>query len=67
MSSYYRLFVNEERTVLFRIWAGAIECALRPTPAHTWGPPITLLEERNGVLVQPTTEEVGQLAEGAGS
>lgn len=45
----YGLWVNEERTVLVRVWAdGKVEVALRETPDHTWGPPIHLLEERVG-------------------
>ena len=50
----YRLYVNAERTVLVRIWEGddaektpsAVEAATRETPAHTWGPPIWLHEEK---------------------
>lgn len=44
----YSLFVNEERTVLVRIWkaTGLVEAAFRASPAHTWGPPIVLLQER---------------------
>ena len=41
-----RLFVNEERTRLIRIWAnGTVELALRESPDHTWGPPVYLTEE----------------------
>jgi len=43
----YQLFVNEARTVLVRIWSnGVIEVALRDHPSDTWGPPITLTEEK---------------------
>lgn len=42
-----RLFVNEERTVLVRIWAnGMVEVARREAPDHVWGPPVYLIEER---------------------
>jgi len=42
----YRLFVNEERTVLVTLWAsGVLTVATRETPAHTWGPPTYLKEE----------------------
>jgi hypothetical protein len=42
-----RLWVNAERTVLVRLWAsGKVEVATRETPAHTWGPPIYLDEEK---------------------
>lgn len=41
------LYVNEERTVLVRIWAsGTAEVARRDEPWHTWGPPVYLTEER---------------------
>lgn len=43
----YRLWVNEARTVLVRMWAnGIVEVATREHSSHTWGPPITLVEER---------------------
>lgn len=42
-----RLFVNDERTVLVRLWAsGVMEIAVRETTAHTWGPPRFLKEEK---------------------
>ena len=42
----YRLWVNEARTVLVRMWEnGTVEVAVRDTPAHTWGPPVLLEEE----------------------
>jgi hypothetical protein len=45
--SGYRLWVNDARTVLVRLWAnGTIEVAVRPTPEHTWGPPVVLAEEK---------------------
>jgi hypothetical protein len=44
--SDYRLFVNDERTVLVRIWSdGQAETATREDPSHTWGPPVALSEE----------------------
>lgn len=40
------LYVNEERTVLVRVWSdGRLEVALREMPNHSWGPPIWLTEE----------------------
>lgn len=42
----YRLWVNEERTYLFRLWEdGTAEVATRESPAHTWGPPLSMAEE----------------------
>lgn len=47
MSTSYRLWVNDARTILIRLWdSGAIEVAFRDSPEHTWGPPITLTEEK---------------------
>lgn len=41
-----RIWVNEERTVMVRLWSeGTVEVARRDTPAHTWGPPVYLKEE----------------------
>jgi hypothetical protein len=48
----YRLYVNEERTVLVRIWKdGSVEVAIREDPSHTWGPytwgpPVIVKEEK---------------------
>ena len=43
----YRLWVNDARTVLVRLWeGGTCEVATRETPAHTWGPPTILVEEK---------------------
>ncbi len=43
----YRLWVNDERTVLVRVWdSGNCEVATREYPSHTWGPPVYLEEER---------------------
>lgn len=38
------LYVNEERTILFRRYADSdtAEVATRETPAHTWGPPTSM-------------------------
>lgn len=37
----YKLWLNEERTVMVREWdSGKMEVALRETSAHVWGPPI---------------------------
>lgn len=44
----YRLFVNDARTVLVRIWdenPHVAEVATRDDPAHTWGPPVLVREE----------------------
>lgn len=42
----YRLWVNEERTVMVRLWAdGRVEVATREYSWHTWGPPVYLIEE----------------------
>lgn len=42
----YRLWVNEERTVLVRFWDdGKVEVAVRSHASHTWGPPVKLVEE----------------------
>jgi hypothetical protein len=44
--SDYRLFINDERTVLLRIWPdGATEIATREDSSHTWGPPVVVREE----------------------
>lgn len=46
-SKPHRLWVNETRTVLFRFWEdGPAEIAMRATEADTWGPPITMKEEK---------------------
>lgn len=45
----YRLWVNDERTLLVRLWEdggqGHVEVATREAPDHTWGPPTYLTEE----------------------
>lgn len=43
----YRLWVNDESTVLVRLWSsGVIEAATRSEPGVTWGPPTRLREEQ---------------------
>lgn len=43
----YRLWVNEARTVLVRVWEdGTAEVATRETAEHTWGPPVPVAEEK---------------------
>jgi hypothetical protein len=49
----YRLFVNEDRTIMVRMWSApvfgkdeVVEVAVRDTPAHIWGPPVVLKEEK---------------------
>jgi hypothetical protein len=43
----YRVWVNDERTVLLRVWnSGEAEIAMRDKEAHSWGPPIRMVEER---------------------
>lgn len=43
----YRLWVNETRTVLVRLWkSGTVEVATRESPQHTWSPPILCDEEK---------------------
>lgn len=47
LAAEYRLFVNEERTVMVRLWpSGVAEVARREHPSHTWEPPTVLKEER---------------------
>jgi len=47
LDATYRLWVNDARTVLVRIWSnGSCEVATRETPNHTWGPPVYLAEEK---------------------
>jgi len=42
-----RLWVNDEGTVLVRLWAsGTVEVATRDEPGDIWGPPVYLKEER---------------------
>jgi hypothetical protein len=47
VTATYRLWVNEDRTVLVRQWEdGTVEVATREHASHTWGPPVTLTEEK---------------------
>lgn len=43
----YRIWVNEERTVLVTLWIARrmLTVARRNHPSHTWGPPEYLTEE----------------------
>jgi hypothetical protein len=43
----YRIWVNEARTVLVRIWetSGMVEVCLRDEKGAIWGPPIRVTEE----------------------
>lgn len=42
-----RIFVNKERTVLVSVWQnGTMTVATREHPSHTWGPPVTVTEEK---------------------
>jgi hypothetical protein len=46
MSAPYRLWVNEARTMLVRLWPdGTAEVATRPSPDHVWGSPVPLNED----------------------
>lgn len=43
----YRLWVNDERTLLVRVWEdGTCEVARRDDGVETWGPPTLLTEEK---------------------
>jgi hypothetical protein len=43
----YRLWVNDERTILVTLWPdGKVEVATRLTSSDIWGPPVYLTEER---------------------
>ena len=42
----YRIWVNDDRTILVRLWEnGAMEVSTRPNQSGTWGPPIRVNEE----------------------
>ncbi len=46
MSEEYILFVNDERTVLLRIWTnGTMEVCRREDPYGIWGPPTIVKHE----------------------
>ena len=43
----HRIWVNEQRTVLVTLWEnGVVHVATREHASHTWGPPTTLIEEK---------------------
>jgi hypothetical protein len=44
----YRLWVNDDSTILVRLWldSGTVEVATRPDRDATWGPPVVLGEEQ---------------------
>ena len=42
----YKLFVNDDSTVLVRVWAnGEVEVSFRSERAAIWGPPIRVVEQ----------------------
>lgn len=42
-----RVFVSDDRQTLVRFWqSGEVEVARRESPGATWGPPMTLIEEK---------------------
>jgi hypothetical protein len=44
--SDYRLWINDERTVLVRLWSdGTMEVATREDPSYVWGPPTYVNEK----------------------
>lgn len=44
---FYRLWVNDDRTVFVRIWEDdTCEVATRGHQGETWGPPVLLTEEK---------------------
>lgn len=46
MKKNYRLWVNEQRTVLVTLWdSGLMTVATRENDWRTWGPPIPVIEE----------------------
>jgi hypothetical protein len=44
--SRYRLFVNDQSTVMVEVWPTGVHVSTRDHPSHTWGPPVTLAEEK---------------------
>lgn len=53
----YRLWVNDERTVLVRLWEdGTCETATREASEHTWGPPVYLHEETQDAAEPPSRD-----------
>ncbi len=50
---YQRIWVSEDRCILLTIWqreyatsVPTVTVAVRDDPAHTWGPPVKLTEEK---------------------
>jgi hypothetical protein len=41
----YRLFVNDQSTLMVQLWPTGVHVSTRDHPSHTWGPPVTLTEE----------------------
>jgi hypothetical protein len=42
-----RTFVSEDRCTMVTIWpSGSMHVATRPLPGATWGPPVTVVEEK---------------------
>jgi hypothetical protein len=47
MDDTTRIFVSEDRCTLVTIWpTGTVQVATRIRPWMTWGPPVTLTEEK---------------------
>lgn len=47
MSADYRLFLNDDKTVLLHIWStGEVTIATRGHQSWPWGPPVTLKEDK---------------------
>jgi hypothetical protein len=50
LTSEQRIWVSEDRCILLTIWQGNphpnVTVATREDPSHTWGPPVTLTEEK---------------------
>ena len=47
MPDGYRLFVNDERTILVRVWeSGGVEVCTREDSDGIWSPPICMEEEK---------------------
>ena len=43
----YKLWINDERTILVHMWAnGNLEIAFREHRDDIWGPPVRLIEEK---------------------
>jgi hypothetical protein len=47
VTGQYRIWVNADRTMFVRLWGdGTVEVATRDNSWETWGPPTTLVEEK---------------------